>query len=267
MQFPKSANEWRNIAEEFETRWNFPHCLGAMDGKHVAITPPPESGSFFFNYKGYHSQVLFGVANANYELIYFNYGVNGRVSDGGVIQLTDLYTKLKNGTLNIPGCGMVGNERLPYVFVADDAFSLTTNIMKPINRKIGTKENKIFNYRLSRARRMIESVFGILVARFGVLQKPISFTSLDKVHNVVMACCYLHNYLRSKIPQQYTPLEWLDVEDEDTGEFSPGPRCSENMKLQKRNQRTIDDGKSVREKFVRYFNNEGKVEWQDNFIA
>lgn len=77
--FPVISNDWGNIADEFENRWNFPNCLGDMDGKHVEITPPPGSGSYFYNYKGYHSQVSFGVSNANYELEYFNFGVNGQV--------------------------------------------------------------------------------------------------------------------------------------------------------------------------------------------
>ena len=32
---PCTQEEWRTIASEFETYWNFPHCLGALDGKHV----------------------------------------------------------------------------------------------------------------------------------------------------------------------------------------------------------------------------------------
>ncbi|KAJ8869402.1 hypothetical protein PR048_028392 [Dryococelus australis] len=44
---------------------------------------PPGSGSYIYNYKNFHSQVLLGIANANYELLYFSLGINGRVSDGG----------------------------------------------------------------------------------------------------------------------------------------------------------------------------------------
>jgi len=61
---------------------NFPNCLGAVDGKHVAIFPPPGAGSYFFNYKVYNNQVLTGIADSNDEFIYFNFGTNGRVSDG-----------------------------------------------------------------------------------------------------------------------------------------------------------------------------------------
>ena len=70
----------------FEDNWHFPNCVGSVDGKHIEIVPPPESGSFYYNYKGFHSMVLMPIANANYELLYAHFGTNGRISDGGVIE-------------------------------------------------------------------------------------------------------------------------------------------------------------------------------------
>ena len=37
---PESKEDWRKIANDFESQWNFPHCLGALDGKHVAMDCP-----------------------------------------------------------------------------------------------------------------------------------------------------------------------------------------------------------------------------------
>ena len=45
---PDSEEEWLIIAAEFNDKWNFPHCLGAVDGKHVLIQAPARSGSNFF---------------------------------------------------------------------------------------------------------------------------------------------------------------------------------------------------------------------------
>ena len=58
---------WLDIATKFDNKWNFPHCLGAIDGKHIIIQAPPRSGSTFFNYKKSFSIVLLAVCNDNYE--------------------------------------------------------------------------------------------------------------------------------------------------------------------------------------------------------
>nr|CAI5826517.1 unnamed protein product [Callosobruchus analis] len=50
LKTPESSFEWREIAKEFEARWNFPHCCGALDGKLILLQAPLKSGSEYFNY-------------------------------------------------------------------------------------------------------------------------------------------------------------------------------------------------------------------------
>ena len=58
---------YKKIGEGFEQRWNFPNCVGAIDGKHVVIQAPAKSGSVFFNYKKQSSIVLLGICEIDYN--------------------------------------------------------------------------------------------------------------------------------------------------------------------------------------------------------
>ena len=85
---------------QFKEEWNFPNCIGAMDGKHVMIRPPPNSGSYYFNYKHSFSIVLLAVVDADYKYIYIDIGCNGRISDEGVFRNCLLSTALVSTFLN-----------------------------------------------------------------------------------------------------------------------------------------------------------------------
>lgn len=81
---PTTAEEWEKISKVFEERWNFPHCIGALDGKHVTLQAPAKSGSKYFNYKKTNSIVLMAMADGEYKFTYIDVGAYGRDSDGGV---------------------------------------------------------------------------------------------------------------------------------------------------------------------------------------
>ena len=49
-QTPTTAT-WTKISEDYYNKWQFPNCLGAVDGKHVMIQAPPNSGTLYYNYK------------------------------------------------------------------------------------------------------------------------------------------------------------------------------------------------------------------------
>ncbi|KAE9522694.1 hypothetical protein AGLY_016916 [Aphis glycines] len=136
-----NLKEWEEIQFGFNEKWNFPGCCGAIDGKHVVIKAPPSSGSEYYNYKGTNSIVLLGVVDHNYCFRYIDVGSYERNADAGVFQLSDLYPLLESDSL-LPKGG---------VLVGDDAFPLKTYLMKPYLKVNLTKEEKIYNYRTSRA--------------------------------------------------------------------------------------------------------------------
>lgn len=73
-EFPTSAQEYLQVANKFFKQWNFPHCLGSIDGKHVAIQKPIGSGSEYYNYKGFYSVVLLALVDAEYNFLYISIG-------------------------------------------------------------------------------------------------------------------------------------------------------------------------------------------------
>ena len=97
-----SEVEWQTIADDFFVKWNFPNCIGAIDGKHVMIQCPVNSGSLFYNYKSYFSIVLLAVASADYRFVMVDIGAYGTSNDSGVLNNTALFKCLKNKKLGIP---------------------------------------------------------------------------------------------------------------------------------------------------------------------
>lgn len=67
-----------------------------------------------------------------------------------------------------------------------------------------TEQQKVFNYRLSRARRIIENCFGILCAKWRIFRAPI-VSNLALVEDIVQCCVCLHNWLRKKSSNYITP--------------------------------------------------------------
>lgn len=202
------------------------------------------------------------VVDANYCFLYANIGCQGRISDGGVFHQTTFYKKMEEGSLQLPPPETLpgSNIALPYVIIGDDAFPLQEHIMKPYSGSHAKgSPMRIYNYRLSRARRVVENVFGILASVFRVFRKPLML-SVENAEIVTTACVYLHNFLRKSetsrnlhSPQgtfdvetldgRIIPGSWREIVNSDTGMIDiPGiPR------------RSTLQAKKVREDFMNYF--------------
>ncbi|XP_046472514.1 uncharacterized protein [Neodiprion pinetum] len=191
---------WKSIKNVFSEKWNFPNCIGAMDGKHIVIESPVNSGSVFFNYKKTFSIVLMALVDADYRFIAIDVGAYGKNSDGGIFANCAFGKAIDDGRLNVPPAKPLPgtNVPVPHVIVGDEAFPLKKNIMRPYpgSQLKDDEAKRIFNYRLSRARRISENAFGILSQKFRIYQRRIKMKP-EHVDNVVLATCCLHNFLRN----------------------------------------------------------------------
>ena len=232
---------------------------------------PASSGSGYFNYNRTHRIVPLGVCDAKYKFILVHIGDSDRQSDGSVYYKSHLGYAIENKKLNIPNdCPLRHTNRvLPYVFVTDDAFGLKRHMMKPYPFTNLSKDKQIFNYRLSRARRVIENTFGISARRFRVFYRPI-IASVDKIKEKTKAVVALHNFLMTEnelnnkhycpptypdrdVPNGLQLGEWR-LDQQKTQALLPiGNNASNNYS---------EDARMVRDGYKNYFNNEGALEWQ-----
>lgn len=254
IKMPATVSEWKKVTKGFETLWNFPMCIGSLDGKHVEFQAPRSVGSYYYNYKGAHSIVLLALVDAYYKFLYVDVGINGRISDGGVFCESSLQNAIDTNRLNLPNdeCLPGTTVKVPYVIVGDDAFPLSKRLMKPFPQRGLSKDKRIFNYRLLRARRVVENAFGILSNRFRIMRSTINL-SPEKAEIITLTCCVLHNFLATK-NKNYIGSEI--------------PECNLPSVSRQGGSHCSNAASDVRLTFCEYFNSPlGSVVWQNKAIG
>ncbi|KAJ8889199.1 hypothetical protein PR048_008696 [Dryococelus australis] len=198
---PKSTKElWESIDSEFETSANFPHCIGAVDGKHIRLTRPSSSGSMYLNYKDFYSVVLLAVANSRYRVVFVDIGSYGKYCDSSVFKKSNLRQSTDRNIQQLPDNKCLSgtqSPKVPHVFVGDEAFGLHKHLLRPFGGTHLPIEKIIFNYRLCRARRYVECGFGILRNKWRIFHRPINVQP-DFAVDIVKACILLHNFVRDR---------------------------------------------------------------------
>jgi hypothetical protein len=265
---PNTSEDWKIKSEEFRSRWNLPHCLGAIDGKHIAIKRPRLSSTLYHNYKGFFSIILLAVVDADYKFIWAVVGANGSTSDCAVFNASDLKEGFENNEYNIPEPDdLPGTDMpFPYFLVGDDAFPLLNWMLKPFSTRALTEEQRIYNYRISRARRIVENGFGILASRFRCLLTTLQVIP-ETVSSLTLACICLHNLMRIRYPG----MQNADL-DRETPEHTviPGEWRTDSLMQDLADTRgatrAAKEYKENRIKMMHYLNGIGSVPWQWDMV-
>ncbi|CAG7822201.1 unnamed protein product, partial [Allacma fusca] len=168
---------------------------------------------------------MLAVCDANYNFTYANVGAVGSESDGGIFRRSKFGEKMMTNNLPLPAASLLPNSNIsaPYVFVGDEAFPLLPNLLRPYPGDNLTLPQRVFNYRLSRARRIIENSFGILIARWRLLLNTVYLTD-ENAKWAILCCVCLHNWIRSKqqLRIMYLPPGFVDSEDPASHAILPG---------------------------------------------
>ena len=192
------------------------HTTQAVCFTTAAIRKPHNSGSVFCNYKGFFSVVLLALVGADYKFIRIDTGGEGHQSksDGELFGDSELKECIDDNTIHFPDSDPLPNDDrdTPYYILGDDAFPLSTFLMKPYGRRGLDNDMMVANYRISRGKRVLENAFAILANRWrcflGTLEQ-----GPDVVRLLVETGVILHNLLRIRLPAIANAE--VDQEDED----------------------------------------------------
>jgi hypothetical protein len=192
------------------------------------------------------------LVDANCKFIALDVGAYGSCSDGGVSANSSLGAALMEVSLQLPPDKPLPgtDEPIPHVILGDEAFPLKRYLMRPHSRaQLGESEQqRVFNYRHSRARRVSENCFGLLVQEFRIYQRRLQ-QNPEHIDKVILATCALQNFLRDD------SVSFPDEEyDPDYVAFGILSHVGGNSTVEAMN---------VRDMFSQYFvSPEGSVEWQ-----
>lgn len=240
-----TKEQWNDIAMDFYSIWDLPHCIGAIDGYHVEIIKPDNSGSLNYNFKKFHSIVLQAVVDARYRYIFIDVGGYGHQHDATTFRNSSVYTALEKKELLIPKDNELPNSTiiLPYFLVGDGAYPLSDYLMKPYPGKNLPTDKKVFNQRLSRGRVVVECAFGHMSQRWRIFHTAIQLTP-ETTELVVKASCILNNVI-------------IDLRDTDifqeNSEAGDEAKASEEDDCDTGHEYITGHGREVRNELTKYF--------------
>ncbi|XP_071511878.1 uncharacterized protein [Diadema antillarum] len=209
------------------------------------------------------------VADATYKFLYVVVGTEGGASDGGTWSNCSLHDAVEENRAGVPQPEPLPNDDqpVPYHFVGHDAFAFRTWMMKSFSHRSQVLQERIYSYRLSRARRVVENAFGILCQRFRCFlttmhQHP------DTINLITMCACVLHNLILIRYPHA---ISEVDREDLDTHYLIPGGwRTDRHLQglLPLTGHHTQKDAKDQRDYLSHYYMSPaGAVPWQERMVV
>lgn len=249
-----TVESMQEVAKNYYSKCNFPNVIGAIDGKHIRIKCPDNSGSDFYNYKQFFSIVLQAVADSDLRFIAAEVGAFGKESDGGIFARSDSKMLYERMSLLLGKKMLPDNSgNLPFFLIGDAAYPLKEYLMTPFSGPV-REECNTFNYRLSRARRCVEYAFGMLAVKWRVLYTTIN-TKLSNTENIVLACVALHNAIITLEGTMDNTHEIEYFDDSNARERS-------GIAQQSHRGRPAQYPTWIRQKLLDFVNGPGALPWQ-----
>ena len=193
ISLPVHEDDIKETISKFEEKLDFPHVVGAIDGTHVEIKAPLLNPADYFNRKQKYSIVTQAVTDSRMLFLDVSTGWPGSIHDARVLRLSGVFREIENGTILTRPVTVINRTNVRPLILGDPAYPLRPWLMTPFPAGgVLTAAQQRFNYRLSKARVIIERAFGKLKSRWRCLLKQLE-ESTDRVPQTIITCCILHN--------------------------------------------------------------------------
>lgn len=251
-------SDFEKIANDFTTKCNFPNCIGVMDGKHVRVLSPKNSGSLYSD-RHYFSIVLLALIDTNCKFVIVDIGSYGEEEENGIFEKSIMGRHMRSGEFRFPVEKSLPASDIivPHVIIADEAFRLSDRVMKPYPKdQVAQDTTKaVFNDRLCKARKVSESAFVILCQNFRILSSPIAVLP-ETTNLIITATCCFHNMLRD----EYLSTDVFQPDNHETN-----ASVNNMLPLARSGDFSNADGFQIRDKFRCYFNTlQGSIQCKEN---
>lgn len=152
---------------DFRVNGGFHKFAGEVHGTHIPVISPEDFPADYYNRKGWHSIIMQGMVNHLGQFMDVYIGWPGRVHDARVFANSALYRKGQDGQLLPNWTESISGVDTPLVILGDPAYLLLSWLMKafPNNGRL-SRQQKMFKYRLSHARVVVEHAYGRLKGRW-----------------------------------------------------------------------------------------------------
>jgi hypothetical protein len=175
-------DQMQNISIQFRRKQGIRNVIGAIDGCHIKIHKPKDNQESYYNRKGFHSLLLQGIVDNTKLFLDVYCGEPGSIHDARLLRKSNIYLKAQDP-----------NFFASYFLLGDSAYPCTNWLVTPFKDNGAlTRLQKLFNYKHSATRMVVEHTYGLLKGRFRRLLH-LDNLSLKFCVKCIMACCILHN--------------------------------------------------------------------------
>eukprot|EP00918_Siedleckia_nematoides_P024351 GHVU01052669.1.p1 GENE.GHVU01052669.1~~GHVU01052669.1.p1 ORF type:complete len:450 (-),score=62.87 GHVU01052669.1:1582-2931(-) len=207
---PTPADVMRLLSLHASKGW--PGKLGSIDCMHWTWSACPSAvAGQYLGRKGKPTVVLEAVADANLWIWHAHFGFPGSLNDLNILDRSHVFDRLMLGQAPAASFTVNGNTYdLPYM-LADGIYPPWPVFVKTIEAPLDRKGQK-YAKEQEASRKEVERTFGVLQARFRIIQQPFRMQKLEDMAAAIKCCMIIHNMMvKYEVANEVTEEDRLEI--------------------------------------------------------